>query len=1318
MRKSSTNFLPYITSIGGLLSYEFLHNLRSEDPKIDLTPETFKAVGGSHPLSKRELGEQITDAWTDLLETWDSISLRYEKMELSEARTKWIIPLLENLGFDPQYNKQNVTVGEGEKLSFHLSHKGFSDSNAPYINCVAPTQNLEEVAKSNEDLIESKRGHKSPHDELQSFLNVSKGCKWGIVTNGISFRILRQFYHTTTKAYVEFDLENIFRSRSFSDFRLIYRTAHVSRFLLFDEKKADDKTMQTCILEEFYEQSKAAGVSAGEDLRKNVKVAIESLANGFLTPDLAQKMAQDEDFCRNYYAEILRVIYRMIFLLFAEQRGMLPTRGSLYAEEYSMNKLREIAIQTKGRDDHTDLWEGLRITFRMLKQGCGDPEVGVFAYNGTLFDDLETPILSNFLCKNSDFCTAVRNLTSIERGNVSNRINYLDLGVEEIGSIYESLLDYIPRMATVKQEIEGNTVFPNMFFLDPRGASRKTTGSYYTDPRLIDELIHSALEPVLKDRLSNAIDCESALLSIRVCDPACGSGAFLIAANNFLARELAKMRTKDQLEPSEKEIRRARREVLQHCIYGVDVNPMAVELTKVSLWINASAENVPLNFLDHHIKCGNSLIGATPKLVGEGIPSSAFSPVTNDDPAVARKVQKRNSAFPDSTRLEDFMIETRTKIRSEFEELTNQSESEVSEVEEKRKKYINLVSSEVYQNQKFMADAWTSAFFWYLAKGTINPPTTNLLHSIQRSGKESLDEKQCKEIEYLSKKYRFFHWHMEFPDVFSKSGGGFDCVLGNPPWERIKIQSKEFFEARSPAISNAAMKAERDKMIKDLLRTDPDLWNKYLQALRTSELEGKFIRHSQRFPFTARGDINTYAIFAELARSILRESGLAGIIVPTGVATDNTTKEFFQSLLETKGIAKLFDFENKEGLFPEVHRSYNFCLLTMGKADVTEVGEYSFNLTNLDQLRDANRKFYLSKEDLALVNPNTKTAPIFRTRRDSEITKTIYKRIPVLVNDFSKDDFWGVKFLTMFHMANDSNLFRDRKFLENANFELEGNRFCKGDEVYLPLYEGKMVWIYNHRAASINYEGRVIPGKHDVEPSEVSQLQDPNFVCLSRFWVQSKEVYERLPPQTNWLCGFRDVTNSGSERTSIFSILPISAVGHKLPLIFLSNVSTNQKILFLANVSSLPFDYLARQKIGGNSMSYFILKQLPVLRPDMYPSKIAEQVTKLALELVYTSWDLKEFARDAGCVETSGVLKEPFKWDNDRRLELQCELDAIYMHLYEINRADADYIVESFSILKKSDMSAYGRFRTKELVMRFYDNYSGEVTLVKELREH
>ncbi|HIE31246.1 MAG TPA: restriction endonuclease, partial [Methanosarcinales archaeon] len=580
--------LSNMTAQGGIITTGFLDQMRGETSVNPLVkPQAFATFGSPAPESQKTLDEKISDSFYNLVERWDSISNFYDNMDVSEARRRWIIPLLQELGFDPDFNHKDRMVDGDEQLRFRLSHRGWASSDAPMIHTVAPKQDLE---TRSDDGRGSKR---SPHDELQTFLNVSKDHKWGIITNGISFRILRDFFHTTTKGYVEFDIENILRERSYSDFRAFYRMAHASRF------RGDDGN-GNYPLEQFYRESVTAGEKVGQNLRGNVKRAIEVFGNGFLTlaPELKEQMVEDEELCNDYYSEILRVIYRILFLLYAEQRAMLPTRGSLYIDEYSITRLREIAESRKGNDDHCDLWEGLKITFWMLAEGC--PPLNVFAYNGSLFDRSEIPKIRKLKMKNHDLLEAIRCLTLFEEDRMQKRINYLDLDVEEIGSIYESLLDFTPRVLSSAMEIDGRQIPANRFFLDPRGSARKSTGSYYTDKRLVDELIKSALKPVAERRMAKPGDREAAILSLRVCDPACGSGAFLIAATNYLGKELAKVRTGES-EPSDNDIRHARRDVLQHCIYGVDVNPMVVELAKVSLWINAAVNDLPLNFLDHHI---------------------------------------------------------------------------------------------------------------------------------------------------------------------------------------------------------------------------------------------------------------------------------------------------------------------------------------------------------------------------------------------------------------------------------------------------------------------------------------------------------------------------------------------------------------------------------------------------------------------------------------------------------------------------------------------------------------------------------------------
>ena len=329
--------------------------------------------------------------------------------------------------------------------------------------------------------------------------------------------------------------------------------------------------------------------------------------------------------------------------------------------------------------------------------------------------------------------------------------------------------------------------------------------------------------------------------------------------------------------------------------------------------------------------------------------------------------------------------------------------------------------------------------------------------------KFSLASAQRREVEWLAREYQFFHWHLAFPEVFEGGGergdiGGFHCVLGNPPWERVKLQEKEWFAQRSPEIADAPNAAARKRMIRALEDEDPELHRAFLDALRRSEGWSYLMRNSGRYPLCARGDINSYAVFAEGMRSVLNEFGRVGCVLPTGIATDDTTKFFFQDVVGTKSLVSLFDFENRKGLFPDVDSRMKFCLFTAGNGaqPAADHAEYVFFAHVVDELRNPERRFTLSPDDIALLNPNTRTCPTFRSRRDAELTKAIYRRVPVLVREARDgqpdENPWGIRLSTMFHMANDSHLFRTKEQLDEEGWELEGNVFRKDGMEYLPLY--------------------------------------------------------------------------------------------------------------------------------------------------------------------------------------------------------------------------------------------------------------------------
>lgn len=1288
-----------IHSNGGLITRQFIDRLSEDQPNEDhIKPSSFKLRSDEDSLSSTELENEIALTWQALKERFNRYDTQFKDMSVSKARRLWIDPLLEALGFKPIYQKSNIEV-EGISTTFDLSHLGWDGDDAPVIHTVEPSQDLDEKESS-------KRGAKTPHDKLQMYLNVSDD-KWGIVTNGMCIRILRKFYHTYTKGYIEIDVENIFTERSFPDFRTMYRFAHASRFLPMDDGE--------CILESFYQRSLAAGVKVGDDLRENVKEAIEVLGNGFLDNELKAVLLDDPELTKEYYNEILHVIYRLLFLLYAEQRGMLPMRNSIYADSYSITKLREKTEIADYYDKNTDLWQGLQITFRLLREGSED--LDVFGYNGSLFEATKLDIIKDKNCKNSELLQAIKNLTIYDSDGVPQRISYLDIGVEEIGSIYESLLDYEPRILSEDIYVDDNHYPAGEFFLDPRGAKRKSTGSYFTPQSLVDQLINSALKPVIDDRVEGSDDPESAILDIKVCDPATGSGAFLIAANNYLATRLAEVRTGSEYPPV-KEVNNAKRDVLQHCIYGVDLNPMAVELAKVSLWINAAVQDRPLNFLDHHLKGGDSLVGTNMDLVKRGLPADAYSlnKLKGEVRERAKELRKtiRQEKKGESTRLISSFMEPDEDYIQNFKELEEISEEDSRDIQRKREFYDRIRDSAAWSHRKLLYDTWTAAFFWPLEDGGLRPPTqTTIRTMLSGDPEDTVPSETIGKAMELAGEHNFFHWELEFPDVFSGEDPGFDCVLGNPPWDVLQAEEKSFFTGKDEGIANTSG-SKRKKLIKSLKEKNPNLHEKWVYYKNTIDDKNNFFRVAGRFNLTAKGKLNFYPLFAEHNRNVINSKGRSGIVIASGIATDFYNQDFFQSIMERKQLASLYDFENREGLFPAVHRMYKFSLLTLtGEALPAHEADFAFYLTNLDHLQEDERHFTLSDEEIELLNPNTKTCPIFRSKKDAELTKKLYKKHPVLIRereDGEDENPWGIEFKQgLFNMTSDSNLFRTEEELLDEGYELDGNIFVRGDERCLPLYEGKMIWQYDHRFAEFDKEAK----GYGTRELSIEEHNNPRYEPKPRYWVGEDEVKSSLSEYDyDWFLGFRRITNANNMRCAVFSIFPGFAAGDTIPI--LSSISSPNKAIILNVItSSFIFDYISRQKIGGVHMDFHFVKQFITPHPERIDNNVMSntKITDSAFKLTYTSYSLKPFAEDLG------YDGPPFQWNPEERMHLKTELDAIVAHLYGVSRDELDYIMETFPIVKKHDMKEFGEYRTKELILKYYDEYEGEIEFPDDIEE-
>lgn len=554
-------------------------------------------------------------------------------------------------------------------------------------------------------------------------------------------------------------------------------------------------------------------------------------------------------------------------------------------------------------------------------------------------------------------------------------------------------------------------------------------------------------------------------------------------------------------------------------------------------------------------------------------------------------------------------------------------------------------------------------------------------------------------------------WHNQFPDVFSHPNPGFDAVIGNPPWERFTLKNREFFDTSAPHILEAPTAAESRRLIEKLQKTNPDLYQKYITAKDSAEKTMTYIRQCGRFPLAGKGDINTYAVFAELAHSIVSPTGRVGLLVPTGIATDKTNKNFFAKLVNSQILSGLYDFENRKKIFPDVDGRQKFSVFLFGGSkNISKSTDFVFFAHQMNDLKDDKRHISLSAKDFKLLNPNTQTCPIFRSRRDANLTKYIYKRVPILIKKTRKEggNPWGIDYLRMFDQSSDAKLFHTTDQLKADGFKRDGSIWKKRKQVFLPLYEAKMIQMFDHRAASVVVDKSKWMRQGQTDETSLVQHQNPEFTIESRWWVNEEDVRRVLCDRnTTRFIAFKNVTSPTNQRTMIAAFIPYSGVVHSSPLIFTgSNINARLTACLLGNLNAFSYDYICRQKIGGVNLSYFIIEQIPTFHPDFYKKKcpwdkrlsLEKWISDRVLKLTCTSNDMIPLAGAAGFKPT--VLK----WDPAERLDLMAELDAAYFLLYGIERNDVKYILSTFQGLQKESPDLLAGSTIASRILQFYDN--------------
>ena len=1209
------------------------------------------------------------------------------------------------------------------------------------------------------DARDADEGHRSgtPHGQILRYLTTAEiesdgRIRWGILTDGGVWRLYDHLARPRATGYFEVGLEEALQPGNEDALRAFYLLFRRESFILRDGAVAT-------FLESALAEGKRYEAQVAQDLSSVVFTRV--------FPRLVEALAGEsgEELPKVRQAALI-FLYRLLFVLYAEDRGLLPVNDSRY-DDYGLRKpVREdIADRMASGDVFSAMasryYDHLMTLCRLIDRG--DPSIGLPPYNGGLFASEAAPLLENVRLPDAVVAPIIYDLSHAETDGERQFVNYRDMSVQQLGSIYERLLEQEP----VRDDAGEIVIRPNPY-------ARKDSGSFFTPQELVDLIVDRTLKPLVEERLSAfekraaelgrdsrpvverladlvALDPAEASLDLKILDPAMGSGHFLVTAVDFLSDYIAELVEYVPAVPEWLDggyvsplvgrveairadiIRRAResdwaldesqltdqtiirRMVLKRCIYGVDKNPLTVELAKVSLWLHSFTVGAPLSFLDHHLRCGDSLIGlrvsdATKELarLGKMYSGSAIQAAESATRGM-QQIEEMSDAdvaeVRESALLFEGIEETTAALRGVLDTLcgvrwlvSGMTTKERTSFEEPLVESLTFLDEMAY---KLIADG---------------PDSVEDGDAIRQRSSWPAFAALWNDAMVIAQRESFLHWEAAFPGVWRRwqdehPVGGFDAVIGNPPWDRIKLQEVEWFATRAPELALAPTAAARRVMIRGLREQGDPLADDFDAAKERADGLGQLVRRSGHYPLLGGGDINLYSLFVERAMGLVKPDGFVGLLTPSGIYADKTAARFFESVSTGGRVSGLFDFENKKIFFKDVHASFKFCVLVFGgeerKFDETEC---AFFLHDTETIKDTERCFPLAPTDFSMVNPNTGTAPVFRSRRDAEITREIYERHPVLVDRSGGGErkVWPVRYRTMFHMTNDSHLFRTAAQLDAEGFyPVEGNRWKKGDELYLPLYQGRMIHQFDHRANSVRVNPESTHNPYLSQEVTETQHADPNFLPQTQYWVPDGSVEAKLGEGYGHVLAFRDIARSTDTRTMIASIIPRVGAGNKVPLLlpYDSTPDIDTVACLLANLNSLPFDYVVRQKIQGTAMNWYIVEQLPVIAPDDYDRQFGDKtareiVRQHVLELTYTAHDIKPFARDLG------YEAQPFFWNEDDRRHLRARLDALYFHLYGLSREDAGYVMDTFPIVRREDEKKFGKYRTKEMVLAYMNALS------------
>lgn len=1289
----------------------------------------------------------------------------------SQTETDLVWPILECLGWTASLRQQNLTVKGRQDVPDGLMFaddaakeraNGFTEEWKRYqfglavVECKRWLRPLDRWSGLPDEVT-------APSTQILRYLRrvddlTSGKLRWGILTNGARWRLYYQGARSVSEQFLDIDLGKILNIYNRDDDSPVLSESERHHWLCvfvlmfrreaFLPGAADPRTFHQRSLDEskFYEERVAGNLS--------------ELIFGKVFPELARAfaLASPKTPLDQVREAVLVFLYRLLFILYAEDRELLPVRDTRYDDYALRDKVRGDVGRRKDQNDvfsekASRYWNAIDDLCLAIDQG--DSSIGLPPYNGGLFDRESTPLLEEIRIGDQVVADVVDALSFEQTEHGRRYINYRDLSVQQLGSIYERLLEY--ELARGDGEI---VIRPNIF-------ARKESGSYYTPDDLVGLIIKETIEPLaqrsmdefesriaelaesglsedMKIGLLKETDPAEKLLELKICDPAMGSGHFLVNLVDFLTDSViaamadAEAAVENYISPLNARIDRIRnrimanaqkrkwsvnfeplddrhvirRMVLKRCVYGVDRNPMAVELAKVSLWLHTFTPGAPLSFIDHHLRCGNSLFGMW---VRDGVKKAE----EYGGPLLLQKPIARAISTAAPMQIIEGLTDEEISEAHRSADIFNGIKEDTAPLDA----FLSVVHAFDWLNIRDRDDK--SALYAFFEGIFGDPVDISLGESDIQNGKTQSERFAgiLEKVQELVEEERFCNWQVMFPGVWSEwencgLQGGFDAIIGNPPWDRVKLQQVEWFATRRREIALAARAADRKRMIADLEKKGDSLAEDFYKAKERAENAARVARTCGDYPLLSGGDLNLYSLFVERAMNIVKSDGMVGLLTPSGIASDKTAAKFFKKVATEGRLKVLYDFENRRTrfkttpFFPDVDSRFKFCVFVASPLPVPGPTQCAFFLQNVSEVEDHDCCFPMTAQNFAQVNPNTGTAPVFRSRRDAELAKAIYKDLPVLVDRSSGEEVktWPVKYVRMFDMTNDSGLFRTRQELEEKEkaYPIGGNRFSSPEGEWVPLYVGRMIHQFDHRAASVKVNPESLHNPALSGDIVLAEKADPNFVPTPQYWVPASEV--RISNNLEWTLGFRNIARATDARTIIITVVPFAGLGNSIPILTSEDRNTYCQFVscFVANFNSLLLDYIVRQKMHGTNLNWYIIEQLPVIPLDHYEityfgSKTAGEIIREAvLELTYTAHDMAPFARDMGYVDQNGKIKPPFLWDEERRLHLRAKLDAVFFHLYGVtDRNDVRYVFSTFPIVEAQEIKTYGTYRFRELCLAY-----------------